>query len=432
MKRFTVLLTCLLVTFFITGCFDGGGDDKTNDSGSGKITIKATYNGSLGTDPEATKKIYVYLYKELQDSAKDETNPDYQGSSTEVTSAGDTKTITIEDIAPGDYYIVVFYDYKHHNKNIAGNTDRYVIYESTQYISDATPVEIEEDSDETITLTFDDNFTIQSDGLFMVKPGTVKVNIGYTGAEGDTGDKKLYVYLYTSLSDAQETPVYQGSTSSAVATDGTVNTITINDVAPGDYYLLAFYDYSDNGSFKAGEGDKYILYNNAQYKSESSTLTVLTEQSKSVAISLTDAYSLQGNGAFMLDSSKGILSVNVTFTGTESTAATDKIYLFIFNSAPSKANSAAYASASTSSTIEKNTPYTLSITDIDPGNYYVMVLYDFASGTNIANQTDLYEFYENATKPTSSTLVAVTAGGTKALTISFDDSIVVQSSAAFQ
>jgi hypothetical protein len=436
MKKNVILSVLILFILGFAGC-GGGGSSSDGGSATGSITINATYTGSLEyTGDAGTKKIYVYLYEALPDNAQDASNPIYQVSTDAAAAIGVEQTITVDNIEPGSYYVVVFYDYKSHNQNIAGNSDRYTIYNSTQYIQDAEAVAVEAGSGDILDVTFGDSYTIQSDGKFMVKPGTVTVNAGYTGtAAGADGSQKIYVYLYSTLSDAQATPVYSGSTSGTVTSDGTLNEITISNVAPGSYYVVAFYDYSDNGAgIAAGEGDKYILSGGSQLTTGASAVTVATDQVKTVTMNITDAYSLQADGAFIPDGAAGTLTINTNFTGTitdypdPTKIGTKKIYVYLYKTLSDNADTAipdcqAVSSVVTVSGEEK----TLTITNIPPDNYYVVVFYDYKKHTGkLAGAEDLYVLYNaddtdyhTANIVSEATSVTVSSGSVGTLTMDY-------------
>ncbi len=177
MKRILVLLLSVLVVFCLAGCdFSDEEKDKDEDVAveTGVITVKATYTGTAAdaTAP-GSKKIYVYLYKTLSANAQDASAPDYSLSTDAAVAIGVESTITIADIAPGEYSVVVFYDYKTHNLNIAGKDDRYVIYDAgdtvnytTNIVSEADKISVGNDSSDTITVTFGDDYKLDSDGAF--------------------------------------------------------------------------------------------------------------------------------------------------------------------------------------------------------------------------------------------------------------------------
>lgn len=171
MKRILILFFLVLVTLCFTGCSDSGDDDPVT---TGTITVKATYNGTVedATSP-GTKKIYVYLYKTLPTTAEDDSNPDYSMSTEAAVSIGVESTVTIGNIVPGNYSVVIFYDYKAHNLNIAGKDDRYVIYDAgdtvnftTNIISEADAVSVDVNSSDVITVSFGDDYKLDSSGAF--------------------------------------------------------------------------------------------------------------------------------------------------------------------------------------------------------------------------------------------------------------------------
>jgi hypothetical protein len=78
-------------------------------------------------------------------------------------------------------------------------------------------------------------------------------------ASGDIGDKVNIVYVYSELGETSDATavLYKGV--------GSVNNsvITINGMAPGNYYVVAFYDYAYGGNRTnlLNRYDRYSIYN---------------------------------------------------------------------------------------------------------------------------------------------------------------------------
>jgi hypothetical protein len=91
---------------------------------------------------------YVYLYGSL--GVKSTTTPVlYRG-----TSSTNNSVVTIKNIAPGDYYVVAFYDYNSggNRENLLNRFDRYSCYDAsnegtgTPFVNEADVITINEDS----------------------------------------------------------------------------------------------------------------------------------------------------------------------------------------------------------------------------------------------------------------------------------------------
>lgn len=75
--------------------------------------------------------------------------------------------------------------------------------------------------------------------------------------DNDTGNRINYIYLYSTLgvNSNSEAVKYRGELSSN-------GTITISNIAAGDYYVVAFYDYSYGGNQQnmLNRYDRYAIY----------------------------------------------------------------------------------------------------------------------------------------------------------------------------
>ncbi len=94
---------------------------QVNDDGYSNLEY--TIDGS-DSDDIGTKKNFVYLYDTLGTGSKD--YPVLYAASTE----NNNTALTIKNIAPGDYYVVVFYDFNGggNKENQLNRYDRYTIY----------------------------------------------------------------------------------------------------------------------------------------------------------------------------------------------------------------------------------------------------------------------------------------------------------------
>ena len=140
------------------------------------IVVKTKYNGTLTTETgnDNIGKIHVYIYSSWPANAQ--VLPAYSGKSQSVVADSTTQNvIAIGDIPSGSYYVLVFYDYKIHASNLAGNTDRYIIYNSndtTYYTgniaSEATTLSLSSVSTQTLIFDFyGNNYVFGSSGSFQ-------------------------------------------------------------------------------------------------------------------------------------------------------------------------------------------------------------------------------------------------------------------------
>jgi len=298
MKRFTVLLIIMLVTSFITGCFDGGGDDDKDKVTTGSIEVKATYTDSI-TDANTggTEKIFLWLFKEAPANAR--TEADYEITTESAAASGTEYTLTIDEIEPGDYYVMLFYDDKLHNQGDAGNTDPYVFYNNAKNPTTAARVTIEKDSTKELTISFDDTYLIGSDAAFMTDPtggtgtATLTVNGTYSGTSASV-DAKCYVYLWSTAPSQPNDPYSYtaASTSNIVTTDS--YSITVEDIEAGDYYVMIIYDFNTNNA--PNKNDKYEMYEDVSAPGTATKVSITSGESKSISMSFGDSFKiLDGN-----------------------------------------------------------------------------------------------------------------------------------------
>lgn len=126
------------------GC---GGDEGKDEVGSpassasggegGTVVVKATYTGTAKTT--GTGMLFACLYKTLSTA---QAVPDYGVRTPDEAVVGTEYTLTLGRVAPGDYYLLVFYDFRQHNLHDAGNTDRYMLYEGQHLAAGAAAVAV--------------------------------------------------------------------------------------------------------------------------------------------------------------------------------------------------------------------------------------------------------------------------------------------------
>ena len=127
---------------------------------------------------------------------------------------------------------------------------------------------------------------------------------------GDIGDKINVVYLYSTLGERSvSTPVlYRGVSSS------NPSTITIGNIAPGDYYIVAFYDYNSGGNREnlLNRYDRYSFYDTAHegtgtpFVNEADTVTV-NEDSHDITLAIDADWAL-GRPKYIADFGRGFMN----------------------------------------------------------------------------------------------------------------------------
>jgi hypothetical protein len=169
--KLPVLFIALSIVFIALSCENNS--DETGSAniatGSGILEVKATYTGTpiagVTGVSDGSGKIFLYMYAALGTNAQNA--PAYQASTAAEAVLNTEYTITINSIAPGNYYVVVFYDYKKHTNNTAGNTDRYELYNNVNTVSAASAVAVANDSTTSlIGISFDNTWLLDSGGAF--------------------------------------------------------------------------------------------------------------------------------------------------------------------------------------------------------------------------------------------------------------------------
>jgi hypothetical protein len=426
MKKFinSLCAVILIVTFSATGCFLSSGDDenKTPASpvGNGTLEVKATYNGSVqDISKPGTKKIYVYVFSTLDTAQSTRV---YEASTDAAATLSVEYTITISSMAAGSYYVLAFYDYKQHNDNVAGKDDRYILYNNTPYSANASTVAISDGNTTTLNgISFGDSYSFGDKGSFMsmtIPAGTLEITATYTGVTGGSGTGNIYACVFSSLGSTAQSPLYQGSTSALAP-----GVITISNIPTGNYYVVLFYDYADNGGDIAGEGDPYAIYNSAQYIEEADQVAIGENTTAQISQSFSESNTLALNGAYKVNPGSGTLEVKATYNGTAKEAtASGKIYVYLYSSLANAQTTPLY-SASTDSEAVVGDEYTLTVSDVAAGSYYVLVFYDYRlHASNVAGRYDRYELYNNTGSMSGASQVVITDSTTTSLAgISFDN-----------
>jgi hypothetical protein len=397
------------------------------------LTVNATYNGATATT--GTGKLFVFLYDSMGTDTRTPA-PVYIASSTGAAAVGVQSQIVFSNILAGSYKAVLFYDYSAEVGHDDSVDDRYVIYDNRQYKDLADTITLADGGSQTWTRSFGDSYTLQADGAYMTasSPVTLTVNAAYTGAVTPdvSATGKLYAYLYDALGRATrlpDSPNYTGATGSA----GTTGTITISGIVPGDYYIVYFYDNTYWSSNVDSPGDKYLLSGGVQYPGTATPVSL--NSNTTVSPSINDDYALttnvMGDALFM---QTGSLTVHATYNGgvPSSTIGSMKIYVYLYDALGTGTRTGALPiySGSTAAAVTVGVEDTISIANILPGNYYVLIFYDYRSGTNPDNQTDRYIFY-NGVGYTSTASPLSVSGGTDLPGVSFNNTYTIQSSSLF-
>lgn len=164
-----LLFIILVFIFTMFSCDDTSDKDEFNPAllllfGTHKLTVNVTYNGLYDTDSSkpGTQYVYVYLYDQRPTYTRSPVCV-YSGLSAGPMTDDTLQSITIEGIASGDYYVLVFYDYRQ-GDNADNQLDRYILYNGvstgTNCINQATTINIT--SDEDISIEFDDTYYFPS------------------------------------------------------------------------------------------------------------------------------------------------------------------------------------------------------------------------------------------------------------------------------
>jgi hypothetical protein len=123
----------------------------------------------IGPDDLGDKINIVYLFGTLTADINGDYISNIQPVLYKGTSSSNNSTITIKNIAHGDYYVVAFYDYNYggNRENLLNRYDRYSIYDNdpanedigTPFADLADTITVNEDS-QGITLTIDANWVL--------------------------------------------------------------------------------------------------------------------------------------------------------------------------------------------------------------------------------------------------------------------------------
>ncbi|MBN2160961.1 MAG: hypothetical protein JW807_16340 [Spirochaetes bacterium] len=169
-----------------------------------------------------------------------------------------------------------------------------MLYDSAGLTADADLYAVV--GDQTLSgITFGDDYQIQSGRAFL-QPASLTVTATYNGTAFDTGTGNIYVYLYTSRPTASRTPTpaYTGVTA-APATVGVASDISIPSIAPGNYFMLVFYDYA-SGTNPDNRYDRYILYDNTGSSAAATTVSI-SGAATATGVSFDDTHQIGSSNA---------------------------------------------------------------------------------------------------------------------------------------
>lgn len=156
MKRYLLMFFLILSVFGFGSCFWEDEEDPADTTTT--LTVNVTYNGPTETADSTLGKVYLYLIPD--GTITDNTPPVYASPSalsvctSGKVTLGQSYTLTIENIAAGNYKVFIFYDYFKQTTREAGKTDKYILYDSTdttsyavECLASATVLSIEEGDD---------------------------------------------------------------------------------------------------------------------------------------------------------------------------------------------------------------------------------------------------------------------------------------------
>ncbi len=235
------------------------------------VSIDATYISAVSGDAGATKKLYLYLYNTLGTSTANPALPVKMGESAGIAVQNIAQTITASDIAPGNYYALVFYDARKGDETtVDGQDDPYLFFSNTPYKSNAQQfvVSITNGNVTLPAVSFGDANVLQANGVYKTPAAlsTLTVTAQYANAVSAdlAATRKIWVYMYSVLGNGTRDkylPIYTGATSDVVVEDTDAD-IVIDNIVPGTYYLVFIYDSKKQNDNIDGKTDKYELYDN--------------------------------------------------------------------------------------------------------------------------------------------------------------------------
>jgi hypothetical protein len=391
------------------------------------VSLRATYNGTAGSGDQ---RIHVFLYSTNPGTTVSSPAPVYKVTSNDTVAPGDSASIVVSGVLPGNYYALVFYGYASSGTSIGVQDDRYIFYNNKQYPDEATMVTVGSSDVDLGSMSFGDSYVLGASGTFNSDFATVSVPVTYTGTN-PTG-AYMHVYLYDSLGTGATNPIplYSGVSTGLIDSSDTTAMIDIPDVHFGTYHMLVFYDVDGSGSTgeAATDGDPYVLYENTQFTDEAVSFTVAGD-TETNDVTIDDTNTLQASAAYM----SRTLTVPVHFEGTESSASgAGYVYAYLYNSLG--VNTSTPVPVFSGVSLNKATTggdLNVYITGVTNGSYYLVVCYD-ADGTGGASAGDPYVLYDNKQYTADATTVTISGDTTVPVTLTLNDTPALLGGGAYR
>lgn len=275
MKKIIPLILLALL-WVIPACDDD--DDDPAPTPTATLTVTVNYLGEYegdydtGSDREGDKINYVHLYSDIDATSTSNMTLYKEFSVTDNNTATD-----LTGIAPGDYYIIAFYDYRKGGGDATSKItqgDRYAFYDSSDgspFQSDAMPLTITLEGPNTAAFEIERYWELDNSQVFIpdsVSSGTISFNVNfYDSADvSGSGVKQLYMFIYA---NGQMDPTYPRYNilywgSNTVSTDTDI-TVTVTDVLTHyktQFNVLFLLDLNTGGTHPThiNQGDDYIIY----------------------------------------------------------------------------------------------------------------------------------------------------------------------------
>lgn len=173
MKKIFVLSILVLFTLCFASCDD---DSKDPSPTTGTIVVKATYSGAeptasgkASTFTPGTKIIFVYVYSALTNTDTSRATTAYTVQTDAAVTVGTEYTLTINNVTPGSYKVVAFYDYRA-GDNLSNQGDKFEIYDNAADPDNATVVTVEAGSTDELIMGIDGTNSLLSSSYFVAQP----------------------------------------------------------------------------------------------------------------------------------------------------------------------------------------------------------------------------------------------------------------------
>jgi len=236
--------------------------------------------------------------------------------------------------------------------------------------------------------------------------GDYDTDLDSTTSEPKAGTKMNYVHLYTDKDDtaSKNMPLYKEF---PITENG--ETIDLTGIEPGDYYVIASYDYR-SGDSTLNQADRYAFYDGATGSPLSGNgilLNITKEGPNTASFNIQPYWELKSQQKFI--TSETTYSATITFDYSAfvdgEAGATNTVHSFLYRQLEpvSPRNNILYHQ-----NLESKSG-TVAITGLLPGTYFLVLLYDSDYGNNnIINTNDYYEIYDNIISPGNGETQAIT------------------------